>query len=108
MLAMSKFNNVFSSAARKLLSTFGEESPATYQVKDGGSITLTVAIDRDVKDSESIGTFVNLVTTISWMNEDLSTHSKKDSITLATGETFNLNKLIENDGVIVTYQVLKA
>ena len=105
---MSKFTDVFGSAAQKLLLTFGEKSKAAYHVHGGGDIPLTVAIDRDVKDSESVGTFVNSAITISWMNADLPTHSKKDSITLATGEAFNLNKLIENDGVIVTYQVLKA
>lgn len=107
-MPMSKFNDVFRSTARKLLKTFGEELPATYHVDDGGDISLTVAVDRDVKDSESVGAFVNSAITISWMNDDLPTHSKKGSITLATGEKFNLNKLIENDGVIVTYQVLKA
>lgn len=105
---MSKFTDVFGSAARKLLLSFGEKSKASYHVNGGGDIPLTVAIDRDVKDSESVGTFVNSSITISWIHEDQPTHSKKDSITLATGETFNLNKLIENDGVIVTYQVLKA
>ena len=107
-MPMSVFENAFSSAASTLMSVFGETSPATYIPETGVSQSLSVMVDRGVKDSESTGLMVNITTTITWRKSDRSQHSRKDVITLATGESFRLNKLLDGDGMFITYQVTKA
>jgi len=105
---MSVFENAFSSAASTLMSVYGETSPATYTQDGGTAQSLSVMIDRGVKDSENTGMMVNVTVTISWLKSDRSQHSRKDVITLATGESFRLNKLLDDDGMFITYQVTKA
>lgn len=103
---MSKFNQAFNAAARRLMNVFGDSEQATYRSHSSGDFSLLVMVDRGVKNSD-VAQIVNASITISWMKEDMPTHSKKDKVILASGESFQLSQILENDGVIVTYQVIK-
>lgn len=107
-MPMSKFNNAFSSSARTLMTVFGESSPATYKPKDGVEQSLIVAVERGVNESGQAVIMITPTVVISWLKADRSQHAKNDVITLSGGESFRLNKLTEDDGAVISYQVVKA
>ena len=45
---MSKFNDAFGSAAKTLMSVFGETTPATYMPATGSAQSLNVVVEHDV------------------------------------------------------------
>ena len=105
---MSVFDSAFGTAARTLMNAFGESAPATYKPKDGVEQLLTVVVERGVNESEQAVMMINPTVVISWLKADRSQHAKNDVITLSGGESFRLNKITEDDGIMISYQVVKA
>ena len=105
---MSVFDNAFGTAARTLMSVFGESTTATYKPKAGAEQQLTVVVERGVNESEQAVMMINPTVIISWLRADRSQHAKNDVITLSSGESFRLNKITEDDGNMISYQVVKA
>lgn len=105
---MSVFEDAFSSAAATMMTVFGEKIPATYTPVSGTPQNLTVVVDRGVKDSDMMTMTVNPSVIVSWLKSDRSQHTRGDVIVLNSGEQFRLNKLDDDDGIFISYQVIKA
>lgn len=105
---MSVFDNAFGTAAKTIMNIFGDDELATYIPAGGVAKPLRVSVDRGVKDSDQALGMTNATVIISWLKSDRSEHARSDVITLATGESFRLNKLADDDGMFISYQVIKA
>lgn len=105
---MSVFENAFGTAAKTMMSVFGEKEKATYMPSNGDPAPIDIIVDRGVKDSDQSIMMVNSTVVISWLKSDRSEHARNDVITLASGESYRLNKLSDDDGMFISYQVIKA
>ena len=105
---MSVFDNAFGTAAKTVMNVFGDKENATYMPSNGGSIPIDIIVDRGVKDSDQSIMMVNSTVVISWLKSDRSEHARGDVIALAGGESYRLNKLADDDGMFISYQVIKA
>ena len=105
---MSVFENAFGIASKTVMNVFKENDFATYSPANGTPEPLNVVVDRGVKDSDQSVMMVNSTVIISWLKSDRSEHARGDVVTLATGESFRLNKLSDDDGMFISYQVIKA
>jgi hypothetical protein len=105
---MSVFDNAFGTAAKTMMSVFGEDEFAMYTPAGGIATPLRVGVERGVKDSDQSVMMVNSTIVISWLKSDRSEHARGDVITLANDESYRLNKLSDDDGMFISYQVIKA
>lgn len=105
---MSVFEDAFGIASKAVMNVFKENEIATYSPVGGIAEPLSVSVERGVKDSDQTIGIVNATVIISWLKSDRSEHARNDVITLGSGESYRLNKLSDDDGMFISYQVIKA
>lgn len=105
---MSVFEKAFGIASKTVMSVFSEDELAIYTPAGGIAESLSVSVERGVKDSDQAIGIVNATVIISWLKSDRSEHARNDVITLVSGESYRLNKLSDDDGMFISYQVIKA
>ena len=106
LIPMSKFNDAFGSAAKTLMSVFGETTTATYMPATGSAQSLNVVVEHDVVGSDQLIMALNSVVIVSWFKADRDLHRRGDKIALSNGKEYRLDKFEHDDGLVISYQVI--